>query len=256
MFRNKRLIKLKYYITISLLLSSVYGQGPTAKDYYRTAGELGVFLYLQYGLHTDISDLEQIEPNKFDQYFRDQLRWSDSKMNGAKKTSDILLYGIFVGTLPIMPLFSNDDYMSMLITNIEVMSLNGTLTNLVKHIVQRQRPASYYKTRDEGEDAYRSFFSGHSSATFSIGTSTAIMLSRKFPEKKVHIWTGCMGLATATAYFRVAADKHYMTDVLTGALVGITVGRFVQIKRSNQYLSFGLAPRQEGIQFRLSINLN
>ena len=49
--------KSKYYITISLLVSSVYGQGPPTQDYYRTAGELGVFLYLQYGLHTDISDL-------------------------------------------------------------------------------------------------------------------------------------------------------------------------------------------------------
>ena len=128
------------------MIPFIYGQKPTAKDYYRTSAELGIFLYLQYGIHADISDLEQNEPNSFDQYFRGQLRWGDSNMEWAKEASDILLYGVFIGTLPIMPLFSNDDYMSMLLTNIEVLSINGTLTNLVKELVKLQRPASYYKT--------------------------------------------------------------------------------------------------------------
>ena len=256
MYRMNRTLTLKYLLIIFLLIPSIYGQKPTAKDYYRTAAELGIFLYLQYGIHADISDLEQNEPNSVDQYFRDQLRWGDSNMEWAKEASDILLYGVFIGTLPIMPLFSNDDYMSMLLTNIEVLSINGTLTNLVKELVKRQRPASYYKTRDEGEDAYRSFFSGHSSATFSIGTSTAMMLSRRFPEKEPYIWTGCMGLAAATAYFRVAADKHYMSDILVGALTGITIGKMVQNKRYNKYLSYGLSTKPESFQLRLSINID
>lgn len=232
------------------------GQNLTSKDYYKTAGELGIFLYTQYGPHTEVSNLQNMSPNSFDKYFRDQLLWSGGKMDDAKAASDILLYGVFVGTIPMTPLLSNDDYMSMLITNIEVMSINGTITNLVKNIVKRQRPASFFKTRDEGEDAYRSFFSGHTSSAFAIGTSTAIMLSRSNPSKKNHIWAGCMGLATATGYFRLAADKHYMTDVLTGALTGILIGNYVQNKRSNEYLSVSLSNLTEGVQFQISIKLD
>ena len=256
MYRMNRTLTLKYLLIIFLLIPFIYGQKPTAKDYYRTAAELGIFLYLQYGIHADISDLEQNEPNSVDQYFRDQLRWGDSNMEWAKEASDILLYGVFIGTLPIMPLFSNDDYMSMLLTNIEVLSINGTLTNLVKELVKRQRPASYYKTRDEGEDAYRSFFSGHTSTAFALGTSNAIMLSRNYPNKKAQIWTGAMGLAVATGYFRLAADKHYMSDVITGAITGVLIGRFVQNKRSKDYLSVKLSEKAQSVELRIAFKVN
>ncbi len=33
-----------------------------------------------------------------------------------------------------------------------------------------------------------------------------------------------MPVASLTAYFRVAADKHYLTDVLAGAGVGSAIG--------------------------------
>ena len=80
MYRMNRTLTLKYLLIIFLLVPSLYGQKPSTKDYYRTAAELGIFLYLQYGIHADISDLEQNEPNSVDQYFRDQLRWGDSNM--------------------------------------------------------------------------------------------------------------------------------------------------------------------------------
>ena len=77
------------------------------------------------------------------------------------------------------------------------------------------------------------------------------MLSRNYPNKKAQIWTGAMGLALATGYFRLAADKHYMSDVITGAITGTLIGRFVQNKRSKTsrgFVSFAIgvvAFRQE-----------
>ena len=38
------------------------------------------------------------------------------------------------------------------------------------------------------------------------------------------IWISALGLASATGYLRMAADKHYFSDVLTGAVVGSLVG--------------------------------
>ena len=245
-----------WQLILVTLTTTLSAQNINSRDYYRTAGELGVFLYLQYGLHTDVSNLGEMKPNNFDNYFRDRSRWSLENMETAKNASDLLLYGIFVGSIPITPLLSKDDYTSMLLTNLEVMSLNGTVTNIVKNIVKRQRPASYFKTRDEGEDAYRSFFSGHTSTAFAIGTSNAIMLSRNYPNRKTQIWTGAMGLAVATGYFRLAADKHYMSDVVTGAITGVLIGRFVQNKRSRDYLSVSLSERAQSVELRIAFKVN
>ncbi|MDB4987793.1 MAG: hypothetical protein JWN04_2971, partial [Myxococcaceae bacterium] len=41
------------------------------------------------------------------------------------------------------------------------------------------------------------------------------------------IWALGVPLAALTGYLRLAADKHYFTDVLTGALVGSAVGFLV-----------------------------
>jgi len=37
-------------------------------------------------------------------------------------------------------------------------------------------------------------------------------------------WSVGMGLAAFVGYLRIAADKHYFTDVLVGALVGTVSG--------------------------------
>ena len=38
------------------------------------------------------------------------------------------------------------------------------------------------------------------------------------------MWAAGLTLATLTGYLREAADKHYLSDVLTGAAVGAAVG--------------------------------
>ena len=230
-------------LSIALLFSFLNGQ-PANKDYYRTAAEVGVFLFLEYGYTGESPSLETSTeaPNSFDQFFRNKLRWDLDEIDNAKTASDILLYGLFLGGIPFTPLISDGDYKTMVLANVEIMAINGLVTNLVKHTVDRKRPSSYYQTRDEGGDTYKSFFSGHTSQAFSIGTSTAIMLSRSHPDKKYLIWGSAITLAATTGYFRIAADKHYMTDVLSGALVGSIIGFWVQKKHAKTYFSIGVDP--------------
>ena len=38
------------------------------------------------------------------------------------------------------------------------------------------------------------------------------------------IWGAGAALATVTGYLRIAADKHYFSDVLVGAVVGSAIG--------------------------------
>ena len=136
----------------------------------------------------------------------------------------------------------------MVLANVEIMAITGLVTDIVKHTVKRKRPSSYYQTRDEGDDTYKSFFSGHTSQAFAIGTSTAIMLSRSYPDKKFLIWGSAITLATTTGYLRIAADKHYMTDVLSGALAGSIIGFLVQKKHAKTYFSIGVEPTQTHYQ--------
>ena len=230
-------------LSIALLFSFLNGQ-PANKDYYRTAAEVGVFLFLEYGYTGESPSLETSTeaPNSFDQFFRNKLRWDLDEIDNAKTASDILLYGLFLGGIPFTPLISDGDYKTMVLANVEIMAINGLVTDIVKHTVNRKRPSSYYQTRNEGNDTYKSFFSGHTSQAFSIGTSTAIMLSRSHPDKKFLIWGSAITLAATTGYFRIAADKHYMTDVLSGALAGSMIGYWVQKKHAKTYFSIGIDP--------------
>ena len=72
---------------------------------------------------------------------------------------------------------------------------------------------SINKTRPNGEND-RSFPSGHTSATFQ-GAS--------FIHRRYGLTYGLLAYAGAvyTGYTRVHADKHYVEDVLAGALVGV-----------------------------------
>jgi len=230
---------------------------PMTTDYLRTLSETGLFFSLESDWFGSFSPENPrfTKPNAFDTYFRDQMRWELPKMKIATSYSDLLLYGVFIGGIPITPLLSNEDYVPLLLTQIEAMAVNGIITDLIKTGVGRQRPAAYYETRDEGDDANMSFISGHTSFAFSIGTSTAMMLTRSYPEYKNSIWVTSMTLAAATGYFRIAADKHYMTDVLCGAITGYVVGRWVTSRNTDKYFTDSSENSDRSVMYRFSWNI-
>ena len=101
-------------------------------------------------------------------------------------------------------------------------------------MAQRQRPYSFYSKKDD-EDSYKSFFSGHTSTAFAIGTSTAKMFTNYSDIDKRIVWISALGLASATGYFRIAADKHYFSDVFVGAIVGSLIGNTMFDKLTRKY---------------------
>ena len=80
-------------------------------------------------------------------------------MDNAAFISDLLLYGAFIGTTPLVPFFQTI-YSKALKMSLNVISLNGIITNLVKMTVKRQRPDSFYKTRAKADDSFRSSIAG------------------------------------------------------------------------------------------------
>lgn len=102
--------------------------------------------------------------------------------------------------------------------------LGGAAAMVLKTIVGRDRPFA------SGDDPYsfhpfrfkdNSLPSGHTAVAFALATSFA----RETPDK----WTdlGFFALATLTAYARMHDDKHWASDVVLGAGVGILSARFV-----------------------------
>ena len=90
--------------------------------------------------------------------------------------------------------------------------LNGIVTEGIKLAVRRTRP-------DQG---HFSFPSGHASATF----ATATVLEREFGWK---VGLPAYGLAAYVAGSRVQGNRHYASDVIFGAAVGIVAGRTVSV---------------------------
>lgn len=71
-------------------------------------------------------------------------------------------------------------------------------------------------TRPDGSNDH-SFPSGHTATAF----MTATMLTKEYGHKSPWIGIGAYSVATATGLMRMANNKHWLSDVLTGAGVGI-----------------------------------
>ena len=209
----------------------VYTQ-PRSKDYLRVGAEFCIFSYTQFLHHSPNTKSRISSPNNFDSYVRERLHWRSSKDGLASGISDILLYGAFVGAIPLSSLYLKNH--ELLLINLEILSINGLLTNTVKNVARRQRPYPFYSKKDD-EDSYKSFFSGHTSTAFAIGTSTAKMLTNYSNIDKKIVWISTLSLASATGYFRIAADKHYFSDVLVGAIVGSLIGNTMFGKLTKKY---------------------
>jgi membrane-associated phospholipid phosphatase len=131
-----------------------------------------------------------------------------------------LIYGVSLSSLVWGPVAARETELAALV-NLEVLALNSVVTNLVKIIAARERPYHFYGTgQPQGAVDHTSFFSGHSSVAFSQAVANALLLSESYPAHSGLIWSGLISTAGLTAYLRVAADMHYCSDVVVGAVVG------------------------------------
>lgn len=98
------------------------------------------------------------------------------------------------------------------------------LTQAIKYSVGRTRPDGSSQT---------SFPSGHSSASF----ATATVLQRHYGWK---VGVPAYAVAGYVATSRLAENKHYLSDVIFGAAIGIVGGRTVTLRLKGS--EFALAP--------------
>jgi len=125
---------------------------------------------------------------------------------------------------------------------------NSLPTQVFKKSFGRERPYLKFENQKaidefgDDDDAHESFYSGHASTAFLsaafIDRVVADAVRLHTPDYSLFegsTWQPRLlrlgqavvfyGFAAAVAYSRIEVDQHYMTDVLTGALVGTTHGQ-------------------------------
>lgn len=121
--------------------------------------------------------------------------------------------------------------------------INTMLSQIVKQSLKRQRPFQMYDA--DADDSFNpfeddktndSFYSGHTSTAFAIATVFA-------HEYKEHSWVPYLayGLATSAGTARVYLNKHWISDVATGAALGYYIGKVVA-NGKNRNFQLGLNP--------------
>jgi membrane-associated phospholipid phosphatase len=136
----------------------------------------------------------------------------------------------------------------------QAMVYTGIITVITKEIFGRSRPYSGDGSTSfhpfTFQEDHRSFFSGHTSLVFSISTVFAAEIDNIF-------WKiGWYGLAVLVGGARIYHDKHWFSDVITGAVVGYAIGRFV-VNNSDKYINTVGADTQGGayqINFNFYLN--
>lgn len=159
-----------------------------------------------------------LTPPAIDAATRDSLKWSNTRT--AAVLSDIMLFGVMPAAAFASPLATNHEYGRAALTIGEAAVLTGVLTQVAKFSVARARPYAYYGNDYSHPDSRLSFFSGHTSYSFAMALSSAMLLAESYPNQSGTIYSAAFALAILPAYLRIAADKHYLTDVLVGAIVG------------------------------------
>ena len=112
----------------------------------------------------------------------------------------------------------------------EATALAADLNQIVKFAVGRERPFVHALPEAEKlqtaqpSDNNASFYSGHTSLVFALAVSCGTVASMRGYRYAPAVWASGLTVALATGWLRIAADKHYLTDVVTGAVVGSAVG--------------------------------
>lgn len=167
--------------------------------------------------------------NALDDGARDALRWKSPRT--AAHISDVMGFvvapGAAFGTLAGAA--AGDDALGKTPTDalivLETVSANALLNQIVKYTVARERPFSRHAAAPSPTpDARLSFYSGHTSMSFSLAAAAGTVAHLRDYRLAPIAWIPGAAVAAFTGYLRIAADKHYLSDVLVGAMVGTAIG--------------------------------
>jgi hypothetical protein len=144
-----------------------------------------------------------------EQYFTDHPHENFGKI-GANLGGTVAVAGLGIGLFSAGRISRGDRFRAATYDLSQAIIVTGVYTTALKLAVQRERP--------DGSDN-RSFPSGHASNAFAI----ASVISQHY--KKLVIPAYAFG--TYVAVSRMAAEKHFFSDIVGGSGLGLVIGRVV-----------------------------
>lgn len=127
-----------------------------------------------------------------------------------------------------------NDFLHQTINIAVANAIMGTVVTVMKHSFKEERP--------DGSNNL-SYPSGHTATAF---TNASLLF---YEYKDANLWYASSGFlfATATGVLRIANNKHYASDVLTGAGIGTAVGLLVSYWHPFQSFSLGKSKKNTAL---------
>jgi membrane-associated phospholipid phosphatase len=169
-------------------------------------------------------------PPGIDVDVRNALVWKDGART-ADMLSTVALAAIPASAMTYLLLSANSrgDVNAGLVDSLLVTEATAAallVNQVVKLLVGRKRPHVFFKNDvgyAESEDNL-SFYGGHTSFAFSVTAATVTVAAmRGYAGVGIVAGVG-FTLSAAVGYLRIAADQHFLTDILVGAAMGGLVG--------------------------------
>ncbi|UCH10375.1 MAG: phosphatase PAP2 family protein [Fidelibacterota bacterium] len=117
----------------------------------------------------------------------------------------------------------------------------------LKYSIRRERPTRSYQPRLWNTRITPSFPSGHAATSAAFAT----LVSRRHPNLILPM----LGYVFLSAYSQVYVGNHYLGDVVSGALLGMVVGKLVLIQSKSNDTSQGRIGELAYPVFRIRISL-
>jgi hypothetical protein len=191
-----------------------------------------VYIAIELGLKDSLAPEEcrWCEPGQLDAGARDAVRWDDTET--ADQLSDAT--GFYLAPIVSLGLLAAERrhdhdvrrFVDDALPVVETVVISALFHHATKFIAGRARPFAHFGDpgREPDVDDNMSFYSGHTQLAFAVVTSAGTVARLRGYDVEPWIWGIGLPLAAATGYLRMAADKHYLVDVTTGALLGSAAG--------------------------------
>jgi len=179
-------------------------------------------------------DDEEDRLNGLDAWGRRTLKWRDPRQ--AQRASNVTAFVLepAFATLEMIAASAADNAgrappVDLLIVT-EAVAVSALVNQATKIVFARERPFVHaLPPAERGATAAYwdnnvSFYSGHAAMTFSLAAAAGTVATLRGYRLMPLVWSTLMPLACATGYLRIAGDKHYLSDVLLGAVLGTAFG--------------------------------
>jgi membrane-associated phospholipid phosphatase len=174
------------------------------------------------------------DTNSTDDFFYRSLRRPGCE---GRKTSEFLSDVGLAGSVPLSLVLlaagaprGDRDFADNAVLIAESTGLTMLVTEILKLAASRERPYSRggsHCDEERGTDTFMSFPSGHTSLTFAAAVAASRIAHIRGYRHATAIQLVTLSTAIGTGYLRIAADRHYFSDVVIGALVGTIVSAVV-----------------------------